>query len=54
MTQMKISRQKVSDLEILEQYYLENKDKLATLFDRSIIDETSCLINKKCDEGIWI
>ena len=38
---------KISNMEILEQSYLEERDKLSTLFDKGIIDESGCFICKK-------
>ena len=47
---LKNLKDKVSDMEILEQSYLEDRDELETLFDRGLIEESGCLISKKRDE----
>ena len=50
MMQIENLKAKISDMEVLEQSYLEDRDKLSILFEKGIIDDKGCIINKRRDE----
>ena len=41
---------KISDMEVLEQAYLQDSQRLAELYDKGVIDESGVMVVKKRDE----
>ena len=50
MMQIENLKAKISDIEVLKQSYLEDRDKLSILFEKGIIDYKGCIINKRRDK----